>query len=257
MRSKQAVSSNGGRSLSLGPSGGPEVEALRAACRRQAVVIDTLREAVSNVHRGAKALKAESAELRADCDRMRVQQRRHARVSGGVEMGEPLEVVLAADAQAPREARSIVVRHLGGVVAPSVLDSAQLVISELVTNSVRHSGVAAGEQLLVRVCLGQTACRLEVEDRGRDGVIAPGPIDRVNGGGMGLNLVQMLSERWGLERVLAGGTRVWAQLACAPPLAPGPAGPPGVGRARLSPNGKPNSGLAAATRRRQPAKGSP
>jgi len=77
---------------------------------------------------------------------------------------------------------------------------------------------------MVRVCLGQSACRLEVEDRGRDGVIAPKPMDRVNGGGMGLNLVQMLSERWGLERVLAGGTRVWAQLACAPPLAPGPAG---------------------------------
>jgi serine/threonine-protein kinase RsbW len=230
MRSKQAVSTSGRRSLSLGPSGGFELKALCAACRRQTVVIDTLREAVSNGHRGAKALKAENAELRADCDRMRVQQRGHARVIG-VEMGEPLEVLLAADAQAPGVARSIVVGHLGGLVAPSVLDSAQLLISELVTNSVRHSGAAAGEQLMVRVCLGESACRLEVEDRGRDGVIAPGPMDRVNGGGMGLNLVQMLSERWGLERVLAGGTRVWAQLACAAPLARGPAGVPGVGGA--------------------------
>lgn len=224
MRSKQAVSTNGGRSLSLESSGSPELEALRTPCRRRTVVIDTLREAVLNGHRAGKALKAENAELRADCDRMRVQQRRHARVLGGVEMGEPLEVLLAADAQAPGAARSIVVGHLGGLVAPSVLDSAQLLISELVTNSVRHSGAAAGEQLMVRVCLGQSACRLEVADRGRDGVIAPKPMDRVNGGGMGLNLVQMLSERWGLERVLAGGTRVWAQLACAPPLAPGPAG---------------------------------
>ena len=257
MRSKQAVPTNGGRSLPLDPSGSPEPEALRTACRRQTVVIDTLREAVSNVHRGAKALKTENAELRADCDRMRVQQRRHARVSGGAEVGEPLEVLLAADAQAPGAARSIVVRHLGGLVAPSVLDSAQLLISELVTNSVRHSGAAAGESLVVRVCLGQSVCRLEVEDRGRDGVIAPGPMDRVNGGGMGLNLVQMLSERWGLERVLAGGTRVWALLECAAPLAPGPAGPPGVGGARSSPNGKPNSVRAAATRRRQRAKGSP
>ena len=231
MRSKQAVSTNGGRSLSLESSGSPELEALRTPCRRRTVVIDTLREAVLNGHRAPKALKAENAELRADCDRMRVQQRRHAQVSGGVDMGEPLEVLVAADAQAPGAARSIVVGHLGGLVAPSVLDSAQLLISELVTNSVRHSGAAAGEQLMVRVCLGQSACRLEVEDRGRDGVIAPKPMDRVNGGGMGLNLVQMLSERWGLERVLAGGTRVWAQLACAAPLASGPAGVPGVGGA--------------------------
>jgi len=155
-----------------------------------------------------------------------------------------------------RLARRIVVGHLGGRVAPSVLDSAKLLMSELVTNSLRHSGAAVGESLVVRVCLGRRACRLEVEDRGRDGVIAPGPMDRVNGGGMGLNLVQMLSERWGLERVLAGGTRVWAQLACAAPLAPGPAGTPGADRARSSPNGKPNGGLAAATCRRQPAKGS-
>ena len=174
MRSMQAVSTNGVRSLSWDTSGSPEPEALRTTCRRQTVVIDTLREGVSNVHREAKALKAENAELRADCDRMRVQQRSHAQVSGGVEMREPVEVLLAAHAQAPGAARSIVVGHLGGLVAPSVLDSAQLLISELVTNSVRHSGAAAGNQLMVRVCLGQSACRLEVEDRGRDESSRPG-----------------------------------------------------------------------------------
>ena len=243
MRSTQAGSTNGGRPPSLGPSGGGfELDALRTTCRRQAAVIATLRQAASNVHRGAKALKAENAELRAANDRMRVQQRDHARVDGGGEMGEPLEVVLAADVQAPSAARSIVARHLGGLAAPSVLDSAQLLISELVTNSVRHSGAAAGEQLMVRVGLGQSACRLEVEDRGHDGVIAPGPMDKANGGGMGLNLVQMLSERWGLERVAAGGTRVWAQLTFAALIAPPPPAPPGVGAARSSGNGKPRTG---------------
>ena len=85
-------------------------------------------------------------------------------------------------------------------------------MSELVTNSVRHSGVAAGQQLTVRVDLGQTWCRVQVEDPGRDGVIAPRPANAVQGSGMGLNLVQMLSERWGLERASEGGTWVWAQL---------------------------------------------
>ena len=37
------------------------------------------------------------------------------------------------------------------------------------------------------------------------------------GAGFGLNLVQMLSERWGVERLARGGTQVWAQLVRSPP----------------------------------------
>jgi serine/threonine-protein kinase RsbW len=175
------------------------------------MALDTLSEAVSNFQRAAKALKAENAELRADNERMRLQftglqsKRR-------VEMGEPLEVVLPADVSAPGAARHVVARYLGDLVSPSVFDNAQLLISELVTNSVRHSGAAAGEQLTIRVDLAQAWCRVEVEDAGHDGVIAPRRPDRAQGSGMGLNLVQMLSERWGLERACEGGTRVWAQL---------------------------------------------
>jgi anti-sigma regulatory factor (Ser/Thr protein kinase) len=138
MRSKQAESSKGGRPLSFGSCGGSSY-----------------------------------TELRADDDRMRVQRRRYLRVSGGGEMGEPLEVLLAADVRAPGVGRRAVVRHLASFVAPSVLENAQLLISELVTNSVRHSGAPAGEPLIARIRLEQTACRLEVEDRGRDGVIGP------------------------------------------------------------------------------------
>ena len=57
--------------------------------------------------------------------------------------------------------------------------------------------------------------RLELEDPGRDGVICVGLPDRAAGHGFGLNLVQMLSERWGAERVALGGTRVWSQLSLA------------------------------------------
>ena len=41
------------------------------------------------------------------------------------------------------------------------------------------------------------------------------PISTV-GRGFGLNLVHTLSERWGVEHAVAGGTRVWAQLAPRP-----------------------------------------
>jgi anti-sigma regulatory factor (Ser/Thr protein kinase) len=215
--SQQAGSTNGRRPPSRDPAGeSSELRALRATSRRQVMALDTLSEAVSNFQGAAKALKAENAELRADNERMRVQQLSGLPSNGRVETGEPLEVVLAADVGAPCAARQVVARYLGDLVAPSVFDNAQLLISELVTNSVRHSGAGANEQLTIRVDVAQTWCRVEVEDPGHDGVIAPRRPDRAQGSGMGLNLVQMLSERWGLERACEGGTRVWAQLSRGP-----------------------------------------
>ncbi|HET8949150.1 MAG TPA: hypothetical protein VFN44_01530, partial [Solirubrobacteraceae bacterium] len=48
-----------------------ELERLRETRRRQAVVIATLSEAVSNFHRGLRALRAENLELRAEGDGLR------------------------------------------------------------------------------------------------------------------------------------------------------------------------------------------
>jgi len=115
--------------------------------------------------------------------------------------------------------RRVVADCLADQVAPSVLETALLLVSELVTNSVRHSGVPEGEDIVVRVHVLRDGCRLEVEDPGRHGVIAPQPQDLLRGGGMGLNLVQMLSERWGVVRAAEGPTCVWAQLPCAAALA--------------------------------------
>jgi len=110
----------------------------------------------------------------------------------------------------------MVVARLRGRVPASVLETAQLLVSELVTNSVRHSGASAGESVVVRVQLTDSMVRLEVSDPGCDGVIAPRAPDLEGGGGFGLNVVRTCSERWGLEHFAAGGTRVWAQLARAP-----------------------------------------
>jgi anti-sigma regulatory factor (Ser/Thr protein kinase) len=211
MQSEQRTNGRGPHSSD--PAGErSNAEALRTASLRQAVVIDTLSEAVSNFQSATKALKAENTELRADNERMRVRELTRPQTTGRDEMQEPLQVVLPADVSAPGAARRVVVSYFGELVAPSVLDSARLLISELVTNSVRHSGAGAGEPLTIRVGLAQAWCRVEVEDPGHDGVIAARPPDPVQGSGMGLNLVQMLSERWGLERAREGGTRVWAQL---------------------------------------------
>jgi anti-sigma regulatory factor (Ser/Thr protein kinase) len=249
MRPEQAVAGNGRRPATAERvSARSELDGLRATCRRQAHVIDALGQAVSTLRSGAAALKAENVELRAENDRVR---RGAARARAGGRVGDALDVHVPLDVRAPGAARIVVAECLRGRVAASVLESASLVVSELVTNSVRHGGASAAGVVVVRVWLTETMVGVEVEDRGRAGVIAPRPADLQSGGGFGLNVVQALSERWGLERIAAGGTRVWAQLARAPLRAPGSAETAGAGGARSSRNGKPGNGRAAHRRRRR------
>ena len=192
-----------------------EFARLQATCRQQAVAIDTLSEAVSTFRRGATALKAENAELRAELVGLRHRRRTSAGAAGRLADGELVEVVVALDTRAPGAARAFVVECLERRVVASVLESAQLVVSELVTNSLRHGGVPVGE-VVVSVELMPELFRVGVHDSGSDAVIAAQSPDLDTGGGFGLNLVQMLSERWGVERLAAGGTQVWAQLLRAP-----------------------------------------
>ena len=106
----------------------------------------------------------------------------------------------------PGVARSVIAQWLADHVAPSVLETALLLVSELVSNSVRHSGAPEGEDIVLRVHLWRDGFRLEVEDPGYDGVIAPRPQDVLRGGGMGLHLVQTLGECWGVVRSAEGPT---------------------------------------------------
>ena len=201
-------------------------EGLQAKCRHQAMVIDTLGEALSAFERGASALKAENSALRAENEWLRRHRRLASRPDGRVDGAEPAEVAIPIGVQAPRVAWSVVAEWLADHVAPSVLETGMLLVSELVSNSVRHSGVPEDEDVVVRVYLWRDGFRLEVEDPGRDGVIAPQPPDLFRGGGMGLHLVQTLSERWGVMRAAEGPTCVWAQLPRQVALesAPGPRG---------------------------------
>jgi hypothetical protein len=186
MQSDRSASANG---HPVSPPNGSDphtdLERLQAMCRHQAVVIDTLSEAVSTFHRGATALKAENAELRAELGGMRRRRRSPADAAGRLADGESVEVVVALDTRAPGAARAFVVEGHGGVPMGEVVVSVEL-MPELV--------------------------RVGVHDSGSDAVIAAQPPDLDTGRGFGLNLVQMLSERWGVERLAAGGTQVWAQF---------------------------------------------
>jgi anti-sigma regulatory factor (Ser/Thr protein kinase) len=124
-----------------------------------------------------------------------------------------MEVVVAAGQHAPAAARSEVERWLSGRVSARLYDDVRLLVSELVTNSVRHAQLTRDMTIRISVALVDGAVRIEVEDPG-DGAIAAVAPDREHGGGFGLYLVEILAERWGSTN--DGKTCVWAELAVSP-----------------------------------------
>ena len=212
MEADEQAATNGNAPFAADRTGpGVELIELQAAYRRQARVIDTLTAAVTGLRTGATALKADNIDLRGEIDRLRDAQRVWG-TDPCSELAELVELRLGVNVHAPEVARGVLLSTLGDRVPASVLEDAQLTASELVTNSVLHSGASPDAALLIRVRLSSTVLRLEVEDPGRGATIARHPPDVERGGCFGLNIVDALSEHWGVERT-AGGTRVWAQLA--------------------------------------------
>jgi anti-sigma regulatory factor (Ser/Thr protein kinase) len=123
----------------------------------------------------------------------------------------PFEVTLAAALDAPRAARAAVCAWMAGHVSQTMLVDAQLLVVELVANSVRHGNAPPDAVVMVRAQVGADVVRLEVEDRGVAGSVTPRAPDFEHGGGFGLQVVEALSRRWGVNR--GAGTRVWAELA--------------------------------------------
>ena len=121
------------------------------------------------------------------------------------------EVTLPAANDAPVAARAAVTAWMAGHLSSTMLADLQLLLSELVTNSVRHAGAAHGAVVRVRARVRSDAVRLEAEDAGRTGSIARRAPDREQGGGFGLHVVDALSRRWGVNR--DAGTCVWAEFA--------------------------------------------
>src|SRR5919202_2280593 len=88
------------------------------------------------------------------------------RSGGGARYGPRIEVQLDAGTTAAAEARAAV-GALDGRAKASVLDDVRLLLSEIVTNSVRHSGAPAGTKIGLRVSVAHGRVRAEVTDGGR------------------------------------------------------------------------------------------
>jgi DNA-binding transcriptional MerR regulator len=124
------------------------------------------------------------------------------------ESATSLDVHLAADEQAPGAARRAI-EPLAGSLSDEALFNLRLLVSELVSNSVRHAGLRGEAALRLRVRVEPDRVHVEVRDDGRFDWRYPPP-SRDGEGGRGLPLVAALALRWGLT--FDGGTTAWFEL---------------------------------------------
>jgi anti-sigma regulatory factor (Ser/Thr protein kinase) len=88
---------------------------------------------------------------------------------------------------------------LGDAMSDARLRDVRLLVSEVVTNAVRHADLAAGDAIELVVELNGGALRVEVHDPGGGCVpTAPAP-DPTRPSGWGLYLVAELADRWGVD----------------------------------------------------------
>jgi anti-sigma regulatory factor (Ser/Thr protein kinase) len=127
--------------------------------------------------------------------------------SGVAVLAESLEI------DATPEASAAARRWLDGI-APlrslgQVAFDVRLLVTELVSNSVRHAGLGSHDRVTVRLDLDEQRLRVEVRDRGSgfDSTHLRAPD---NEGGRGLQIVSAIAHRWGLGE--GTGSVVWFEI---------------------------------------------
>jgi anti-sigma regulatory factor (Ser/Thr protein kinase) len=118
-------------------------------------------------------------------------------------------VVLVAEPACVSAARAWLTGAATGLIHDDRRGSLELVISEIVTNAVRH-GRAGGEILLAATPKPGFLC-VQVTDGGAGFAPRPGAMASDENGGYGLFLVERLTRRWGITRENAR-TRVWFEF---------------------------------------------
>jgi anti-sigma regulatory factor (Ser/Thr protein kinase) len=121
----------------------------------------------------------------------------------------PQSVLLVAEPIAVGEARTRLESQAAALVDGDRLANLALVISEIVTNAVRH-GKPGGEIRLAATPKDDYLC-VQVTDEGSGFVPTPGAMASEPGGGFGLFLVEQLTRRWGMTRENMR-TRVWFEF---------------------------------------------
>jgi anti-sigma regulatory factor (Ser/Thr protein kinase) len=119
-------------------------------------------------------------------------------------------LVLNADLHAPARAREWARAHVAARAADRA-DDTLLIVSELVTNAVRH----AGTDVVLSIVTGTDRVRIEVSDGVDDPPrIATGTPDGSRPNGRGLVIVSAVASVWGVDTMPdRPGKTVWADVA--------------------------------------------
>jgi len=119
---------------------------------------------------------------------------------------------LGCGPDAAAEARRAIAQ-LRADLDPPLMETLRLLVTELITNSVRHTDC---ESLMLRVAVGRSAVLTEVADEGA--AFDPAAYARIEpeendgDGGWGLFLVERLARNWGVKDD-GRSKRVWFELA--------------------------------------------
>ena len=110
------------------------------------------------------------------------------------------------------EARRTVVSELRRLkVDPAVVDEAEIVLSELVSNAIRHASPRSDGTISVYWRVRGTVVEVEVSDGGGPTTPRPAPRSLLAPHGRGLRIVRSLAHEWGVTED-AGGRTVWVSL---------------------------------------------
>ena len=120
-----------------------------------------------------------------------------------------IDIRLRPNTRSPAEARRSL-EALRPSLDDPLVDDAVLLVSEIVSNCVRHAKLDPNDAIQLRIRGTSSMLHVDVVDPGRgfDPDALPSP--RTDGG-WGLRLLDRLSSRWGVER--NDVTRVWFELA--------------------------------------------
>ena len=120
------------------------------------------------------------------------------------EVSGPAETRLPDDKTAPGLARAFLREAVCDVHHAEVLDEAELLVSEVVTNAVLHGA----PPITLRVECDGSRLLVSVTDRNPDPahVRSAGPRDE---SGRGIRLVDFISDEWGVEPRSGEGKDVW------------------------------------------------
>ncbi|MEO7804157.1 MAG: ATP-binding protein [Actinomycetota bacterium] len=119
-----------------------------------------------------------------------------------------VEIVLPASPESVRTARGLV-NELQEHLREDTAEDLKILISEVVTNSIRHGGLLADENVGLKILVENRVVRAEITDSGT-GFTYVGRFDADTGSGWGLELVERLSSRWGVET--NSHTKVWFEI---------------------------------------------